>query len=97
MFKSEFLVFKNCPITVFVKQYLKMDPVEVDPPQDVFHVWSKGKDLTVSQRRDVISHLLWELKDKGPTMKFPKGVLTAVALEFCVSHFTMGACRGKFQ
>ena len=66
-----------------------MDPDQVNPQPEFVRVRIKGKDLTVRQRRDVVSRLLWELKDHGPTMKFPKGVVTAVASEFRVSHDTI--------
>ena len=65
-----------------------MDSDQVNPQPEVVAVQTKGKDLTGRQRRDVVSRLLWELKDHGPTMKLPKGVLTAVASEFRVSHDT---------
>ena len=66
-----------------------MDPVQVNPQSEFVGVGTKGKDLTVRQRQDIVSHLLREVKDHGPTMKFPRGVVTAVALEFCVSHDTI--------
>ena len=66
-----------------------MDPDQVNPQPEFVGVRSKGKDLTVRQRRDVLSRLLWEVKDHGPTMKFPRGVLTTVASEFRVSHNTI--------
>ena len=66
-----------------------MDPPAPDPPQEPPPRWTKGKELTAQQRRDVVARLLWELKDNGPNAKFPKGVLTAVAEEFHVTHFTI--------
>ena len=65
-----------------------MDSDQVNPHPEFVGVQMKGKDLTGRQRQDVISCLLREVKDHGPTMKFPKGVLMAVALEFRVSHNT---------
>ena len=41
------------------------------------------------QRQDVVSRLLWELKDHGATTKFPRGVLMAVAPGFRVSQDTI--------
>ena len=80
---------KIAQIRVLAKQYRKMDPDQVNPPPEFVAVQTKGKDLTVRQRRDVVARLLWELKDHGPTTKFPRGVVTAVALEFRVSHDTI--------
>ena len=80
---------KIAQIRVLAKQYRKMDPDQVNPQPEFVRVRIKGKDLTVRQRRDVVSCLLWELKDHDPTMKFPKGVVTAVASEFRVFHDTI--------
>ena len=63
-----------------------MDPDQVNPQPEFVRVQTKGKDLIGCQRQDAVSCLLWEVKDHGPTMKFPRGVVTAVASEFCVSH-----------
>ena len=63
-----------------------MDPDQVNSHPAFVLVWSKGKYLIVRQRRDVVSRLLWEVKDHGPTMKFPRGVVTKMASEFRVSH-----------
>ena len=65
-----------------------MDPEQVNSQPEFVRVKSKGKDLTVHQSQDLVSRLLWEFKDHGPTMKFQRRVLTAVASEFRVSHDT---------
>ena len=66
-----------------------MDPDQVNPQPEFVAVRIRRKDLTGRQRQDAVARLLWELKDHGPTMRFPKGVVTAVASEFCVSHDTI--------
>ena len=91
MFKSEYLVVKNCPNTGF-SQTVPTDGFrsgKSPPPPEFVAVRTKGKYLTGRQRRDVVARLLWELKDHGPTTKFPRGVVTAVTLEFRVSHDTI--------
>jgi hypothetical protein len=54
------------------------------PPDNV-----RQKDLTAEQRRNIVTRLLWELKDGHWNRKFAHGVLTALAEEFHVSHFTI--------
>jgi hypothetical protein len=66
-----------------------MDPPAPNPTQESPPPWTKGKESTAQQQRYVVARLLWELKDNGPNAKFHKGVLTAVAVEFHVTHFTI--------
>ena len=49
----------------------------------------KRKELTGKERQNVVTRLLWELKDGHRNAKFAPGVLTAVAEEFHVSHHTI--------
>ncbi len=80
---------KTAVMRGFAQQYRKMDPAAPEPPQEPPRRWMKGKELTAQQRRDVVARLLWELKDNGENTKFPRGVLTAVAGDFHVSHNTI--------
>ena len=64
-----------------------MNPGQVNPQPEFVGVRIKGNDLIGCPRRNVVSRLLREVKDHSSTMKFSRGVVTAVASEFCVSHF----------
>ena len=65
-----------------------MEPPDPDPHQAPLPEKKTKKELTAKQRRDVVARLLWEQKGDNVTSKFRKGVLTAVAADFHVTHFT---------
>jgi len=54
------------------------------PPEHI-----QRKERTSEQRQNIVTRLLWELKDGYWNGKFGRGVLTAIADEFHVSHFTI--------
>ena len=66
-----------------------IDPEPPDPQEQPTCQWTKGKELNGQQRQDAVARLLWECKDTNKKAKFPKGVLTAVAQEFHVTHDTI--------
>ena len=67
-----------------------MDPQTLSPSKEPRRQWTKGKDLTAQQQQDVVARLLWdELNGNHETPKFCNGVLTVVATEFHVTHFTI--------
>ena len=66
-----------------------MDDQPPNPQQRLPPEHIQRKELTAEQRRNIVTRLLWELKDGHRNGKFGRGVLTAVADEFHVSHFTI--------
>ena len=66
-----------------------MEPPDPDPHQAPLPEKKTKKELTAKQRRDVVARLLWEQKGDNVTSKFRKGVLTAKAADFHVTHFTI--------
>ena len=62
-------------------------PPEPQPRRPPDHV--RQKNLTAEQRRNIVTRLLWELKDGHRNGKFARGVLTALAEEFHVSYWTI--------
>ena len=66
-----------------------MDDQPPDPQQQLPPEHIRRKELTSEQRRNIVTRLLWELKDGHRNGKFGRGVLTAIADEFHVTHFTI--------
>ena len=86
MFKREFLIVKNRPNTGFSKTVPKDGSGSGKPPARVCSCADKGKRLNWGPAMRCRFSFVVEGQRSWSTMKFPKGVVTAMASEFCVSH-----------
>ena len=86
MFKSEFLVVKNCPNTGFSQTVPKDGFRSGKPPARVCCCANKGKILNWAPAMRCCFSFVVGGHRSWSTMKFPREVVTAMASEFCVSH-----------
>ena len=89
MFKGEFLVVKNRPTTGFSKTVLKDGFRSGEPPPRVCWCADEGKRLNWAP--ETRCHFLFVVggQRSWSNNEFLRGVVTAMALEFCVSHDTI--------
>ena len=66
-----------------------MDPIAPEPPPRPHLQGQLRKNLTSEQTREIVSTLLWELKDSTIEGKFRRGVVSAVANTFHVHETTI--------
>jgi hypothetical protein len=66
-----------------------MDPPAVEPAARPPPQEGQSRELSAKQRKQIVSTLLWELKDSPHEHKFRRGVITAVARMFHVNPRTI--------
>jgi hypothetical protein len=66
-----------------------MDPPDPEPPLSPAEEKRTKKELTGKAREQIVSRLLFELKENGVDGKFLRGTQSAVALDFHVSQRTI--------
>lgn len=67
-----------------------MEDPDPDPQPKLVCREGKRKELSAVERQNIVTCLLWELKESGINAKFAgRGVLMAVAQEFHVTHHTL--------
>ena len=65
-----------------------MDPLAPEPPARPHLQGQLRKNLSSEQTREIVSRLLWELKDSSVEGKFWRGVVSTIANTFHGVHET---------
>jgi hypothetical protein len=85
----EFFVQKS-EVPPFFHQYLvPMDPPDQNPTVEPPPVRKEKRDLTSSERRNIVSTLLLSVKPGDPDMKLLRGVIQSCADAYRVNRFTI--------
>jgi hypothetical protein len=66
-----------------------MDPLAPEPPARPHLQGQLRKNLSSEQTREIVSRLLWELKDSSVEGKFWRGVVSTIANTFHVHETTI--------